>query len=250
MNSKFHLNVPFTSYYGLLQAIPPTWKRWIQDIHDGQKFQNTYDTLVKIKSVSKPCYFKLNENSGLYTQIYHRWEEHPQLQLSIRKIEKAIKRIYCITNIPKLRSFQYRMLLKSTITNVQLKRFGIKDSDYCTFCKQTPEMLLHLFYECEWSSKIWQKIERLCFPNQNPDRHFTFENILLVDIMPNAKFLQNLLVLLTKYFIYRSKCENTKPTYAHLINYIYLMKDLELTIAKRNKKMHIHDLKWALLNTK
>ena len=39
-----------------------------------------------------------------------------------------------------------------------LCKIGITDSELCTFCNEYPETLNHLFWECAYTSEIWEEI--------------------------------------------------------------------------------------------
>ena len=56
--------------------------------------------------------------------------------------------VYVVTNITKFRSFQYRLLQRGLVTNLQLAKWGIVSSELCSFCHQSVETLVHLFCDC------------------------------------------------------------------------------------------------------
>ena len=54
--------------------------------------------------------------------------------------------------------FQYKILHRILATNKKLKQYGIKTSDFCDFCGQEVESILHLFCECNVATSILQCI--------------------------------------------------------------------------------------------
>ena len=44
------------------------------------------------------------------------------------------------------------------MTNVQLAGFGIVDSNYCVFCSEEPETIIHLFCTCKFVVTFWQDL--------------------------------------------------------------------------------------------
>ena len=59
-----------------------------------------------------------------------------------------------LENEAKLRSFQIRLNLKSIVTNVQLHGVEIVDSNYCVFCLEEPETIMHLFCNCKFVDTV------------------------------------------------------------------------------------------------
>ena len=249
ITQKLGIQVPFTEYYGIIQALPIHWKRWLKDNTKGAPYQDEIKLITNRKSVSQCCYHKINSDPTLFRNLSKRWSNSHDIEVTVEHMEQAIRRLFVITNVPRLRSFQYRMLLKTTITNIQLHRFKIKETEMCTFCEEHVETLKHLFYECRWVRNLWSEIEKLCSTSDR-SKVLSFENILYVNITPNAKLMQNFLVLAAKYFIYRSRCENKKLLYSRFINYIYMFKDMEEYIARKNNALNLHQAKWALISEK
>ena len=61
----------------------------------------------------------------------------------------------------KFRSFQYRVLQRALVTNIELKKWQIKESDLCTNCGEFRETISHLLVECEYSKELWDKVKEL-----------------------------------------------------------------------------------------
>ena len=59
------------------------------------------------------------------------------------------------TSDTKLIYFQYRILCRFLTTNTFLQKIGEINSSQCTFCKENPETLLHLFTACKKVMPIW-----------------------------------------------------------------------------------------------
>ena len=53
----------------------------------------------------------------------------------------------------ELQSFQFKLSYRITATNSFLFKCGLKETELCTFCKETKKSLLHLFWECIYSKK-------------------------------------------------------------------------------------------------
>ena len=88
--------------------------------------------------------------------------------------------IYCIpfsvTKDTKLQDFQYKVIHRILITNSFLYKCGLKETELCTFCTETKENLVHIFWECNYVRNFWLAIGnflKICgvslFHNSWPD---------------------------------------------------------------------------------
>ena len=69
---------------------------------------------------------------------------------------------YCLarrcTKSTKLIEFHFKFLHRRMPTNNFLCKIGLQDSTNCTFCKETPETLIHLFWSCDITSSFWNDV--------------------------------------------------------------------------------------------
>ena len=92
---------------------------------------------------------------------------------------------FVCTNEAKLRVFQFKFLHRKLATNCFLLKIGIKSNDQCSFCKESSETLLHLFWECPLVKSFWNEIgnwmknsscflneEFLCFVLHRPSERY------------------------------------------------------------------------------
>ena len=93
--------------------------------------------------------------------------------------------------------------MKVIPTNIQLERYGIKDSNLCTFCKIEKETLQHLFVDCAKVKVFWEKVSTLIL---GFSQTLNFKNIILNTMHVNQKVIDNFIVLAAKHFIYKTRC--------------------------------------------
>ena len=84
---------------------------------------------------------------------------------------KSYTLAFLYTNESKLRVFQFKFLHRKLATNCFLLKTGIKSNDQCSFCKESSETLLHLFWECPLVKSFWNEIgnwmkNSSCFLNE------------------------------------------------------------------------------------
>lgn len=123
-----------------------------------------------------------------------------------------------------------------------LHRWGIEENPLCTFCKQHQEKLTHLFWNCEHTTRLWNKVnETYCkvleVPNITMEQAFLgLENKLLCSI-----------VFAVKQYIYQCKYANEKPIFQNFQRKLHFIQQLEFNIAKNSNKTEQWLAKWEPL---
>ena len=153
--------------------------------------------------------------------------------------------IYQTTNIAEYRIFQYRLLQRAIVTNIQLHRWNFVTSNICSLCKEEPETPIHLLCTCRISKTIWENIAHH-LRQEYHIREVTIDvkSILFNEITGNKRCLGNFICLLTKHYIYSQKCLGKQPNINNLIAQIRTTENLEKYIAMKNGKLSQHHKKW------
>ena len=99
------------------------------------------------------------------------------------------------TKETKLREFQFKLLHRRIATNDFLYKIGIKQSDSCTFCGETTQNLVHLFWSCIYSNAFWKDCYQWIMQNTSKVEQFCLSEALLFGLINDAKDL-----LLHHYF--------------------------------------------------
>ena len=106
------------------------------------------------------------------------------------------------TNESKLRVFQFKFLHRKLATNCFLLKTGVESNDQCSFCKESSETILHLFWKCPLVKFFWNEIgdwmkNSSCFLNEE----FSVLSCMgLVNDTTNLLFHHALLI--TRYHVY------------------------------------------------
>ena len=154
--------------------------------------------------------------------------------------------LYKVTNVPKYRSFQYRLMQRSLVTNMDLERWNMVESNLCTFCAQTEETVLHLMWYCSQVQELWQEIFKYISNRYKGEiLAVRVTNIIFNSIVQKKCHAINFICLITKQYIYRQKCQKNMLQPVELIRQIKNLESIEKYIAVKNNRLSTHRKKWG-----
>ena len=134
----------------LKSAIPPSYRRLMRkDCEDVGVYLDRYVGILAIDKEAKLVYEELCQCDDLLLSKIMKWECDFKNQIVYEDFIQEIKSVFQLTKVSKYRSFQYRMLHRAIITNVQLHKWGIIENNLCTLCTKSSERVVHLFGECQ-----------------------------------------------------------------------------------------------------
>ena len=111
---------------------------------------------------------------------------------------------FLCTGETKLWVFQFKFLHRRIATNDFLCMIGIKQVDSCSFCEETTETLVHLFWNCKYTQAFWKKkllkwmSQRII--NLKDSVFLPFLCLGLVENVSNIRLLH--LLLIARHYIY------------------------------------------------
>ena len=144
----------------------------------------------------------------------------------------------------KYKDFQYHLLLCKIVTNCDLFKWKIMDSDKCTFCKMEPENIIHLFVTCPKTNIGYQLInkwlEKLQLPRcQSPTR------FMVNNIVGNPKHVINYVAIIIKQYIYRCRCLKENVHKTGMMQAIRAVHDIEFFNSKHLNRLSQHKKYWS-----
>ena len=122
---------------------------------------------------------------------------------------------------------------------------NIANSPLCSICKSSEENLLHLFVYCSKVKEIWNGLENWLRIKIDSNLHLSDSTIIL-GLNSNSKYSVsiNLLILLTKYFIYsysRKGIVLSMDSLKGFLRYYYMIE--KIIYSNRNDLL---DSRWKL----
>ena len=239
--NKYNLKVPYTKYRGIWEALPKMWIQWLKPENQGdENVISYYEKLGNYVKPTKTIYRMIMENDSLLYDKAAKLGKELQKPMDPDELRGYITNIGKITIYVKLRSFQYRLLMMSIVTNKKLFVWKIIESNQCSFCESECETLRHLFFDCKYVKQLWEAVtSRLKIDN------LTYQKIICNNINDNPKRAENCIVLMTKYYIYRTRCLKERLSYKSCENFILNYVSIEEEIARTKGKIIGHQIKWA-----
>ena len=244
MCSKYG-NFPFTEYIGIVKSIPLNWKKMLQvpepvSYDEAVPLENDIlDKWLKLKLCVQIAYQSLNDDRSIVNKVMLKWNEGLFQNLTQDEFIGKIRRLYSLTNYPKLRAFQFKFLYFAVKTNVQLYHYKVKSSQMCEFCEVEKETVKHLFFYCIYTRKIWLHLQ------DKIGEEIEYSNVVYCETKTRKTYLFDFLILLAKYYIFCQKCKSECITVEGFVTYVKEIQNIEYGIAKKRGNVNRHIAKWV-----
>jgi hypothetical protein len=146
----------------------------------------------------------------------------------------------------KLCWFQYRIIHRILGTNTFLYKIKVKDCNFCTFCKEKPETIEHLLWRCHKVSDLWHELNRWIFEMTYIEIPLNLEIAMFGLLHPyDANLIKNKIILLTKFYIFRTKVNEGMVNFEALKNYLKENLILEKHISFKNVTPEKYNTYWS-----
>ena len=210
---KFRPAIQLWEDYGLTQlrynslkcALPASWKSFFTTHEKSQYFPLpplNFDTSINNPgSLSTKIYKEINGDILHIVNKYRKWESDlgEEITEGIYEFAQLHTEIYKVTNVPKLRSFQYRLLQRGLVTNIQLKSWNLAPSDLCSFCQSHRETVEHLMFHCSITKTFWQELEHYVKDRYGVNSiNLNVCSIIRNNLVPQKRNIINLICLASK----------------------------------------------------
>jgi len=240
------------TYYGLISAIPQSWKRTLLNQRNGVIVENAFSTPEKLYAMDKVCqksypaFVQKNVKGPNTCTGKRKWEHYLGLEYDTEDYCTLFNNIYKYTPSTKLRAFQYLLLHMAIVTNVDLFKWKKKNTANCSFCNQHPETTMHMLWECNSISVLWREIFTWLDTQTETQIRFTPQEIILGSGQ-DTLLLYDLVFLVAKQFIYACRCLGVHPTLQGFVQKIKKLYVTETEAATLHNKSEKCIRKWAPL---
>ena len=227
--------------------LPPMWILLLAN-EGGEPFEPMYDKVSSCQrnTCNKFIYDLLISDDVNYLKYAHRWITKG-LDLDFSVYLKSFKIIHSCTGVSKFKDFQYHLSLCKIIVNQDLFEWNKIDSNLCTLCREAPETLMHLFWDCPKIQPLLRFYFDLCARNEIGTSFDITDWILNTMLEENNQTL-NFLAVFIKQFIYKCRCMNTNIN-LFKFEYELLTYKIEKAIAAQAFSLHKFNRKWSPIYT-
>ena len=158
---------------------------------------------------------------------------------------KSYTLAFLCTNESKLRVFQFKFLYRKLATNCFLFKIGMKSNDQCSFCKESAETLLHLFWECPFVKSFWNEIGNW-MKNSSYIVNKEFSSLSCIGLVNDTtNLLLHRALLIARYRIYFSKQKGLNPSWELFFRTILNFLDYERRYAIKTGILRKFNAKWG-----
>ena len=168
---------------------------------------------------------------------FEKWKH--STQITLEKWKHCFKLLKLTTNDTKLRWIQLRILHNILTTNRSVSKFNKEQSHLCQFCQSHSETIHHLIWKCHKVKLFWDELTIIINKRVNHAHRFKFdENVVIFGYSDQIKTDQvcDLMILLAKFYIYRSKVQGIVLNTNIFIKEIYQRYCIEKEIQKNSIK--------------
>ena len=234
---KYDLQINQLTYISIIRAI-----KLSLDFNDLEKQdcrieqQLPFHHIMKAKRGASNIYEIFIENK-IESKGSKKWAE--AVGLSEEDWISGFSFLKFTTKDTKLRWFQLRILHSILTTNRSASKFIEGQTDLCTFCNNHSETIKHLFWDCENVKIFWLELTNM-INNRCKHSHQFKVNVKLV-LFGQSEYLYtdevcNLIILLAKLYIYRSKVNNSALSLRCFIRELFARYNAEKNICNSSQQ--------------
>lgn len=246
----YNIDTTFLHFLGILHMIPNSWKEKIIGTQKMQEISCDIFDFVKGNKKSSQYFYKkfIVAFSEEPLKQHEKWKVKLNTDISSEEWECFHSLPFRCSKNNKLINFQYKILLRILNTNSLLYKCNLVETPMCSFCMETQETILHLFWECSFSKNLWFEVRDTLKTTCQFDLPISAEEVILGST--NNDDFTNYIIVLVKYYLYICKLKDSKPSFIDVKKYLqqtYKIEKLSIIYYKSPAIAEKIQRKWDLL---
>ena len=208
---EYNANINFLDFTSVISAI----KRHISQkvlpsaINKTFSYQPALNFIMNTTKGASAIYHSMLE-PDVQNKGFQKWQTHIQITLDIWK--NSFKILKQCTDDTKLRWLQFRILHNILTTNRSVAKFRPEQSPLCQFCKSHSETIHHLLWQCDKVKLFWNELSNIINNRATHSKNFRIDESLAIfgqSEQIKADRICEFIILVAKYYIYRSKVQGS-----------------------------------------
>jgi len=235
LNNKLNTPLNFLEYNSIINSV----KSYLNKYSSLKSFKEVpYSpalNIIMLKEKGSSVIYKNMLNTDKEITGFKRWSN--TTNISRKEWEISFKLLKSTTSDTKLKWLQFRILHYTLTTNRSVSKFKTNQSSYCTFCGAHSETILHLFWDCTCVQRFWNGIAAILNRKCNHSHNFKLTKHLVIfgkcEIIRTDNIC-DLIILLSKYYIYRCKVQSQTLNINLFIRDLYRRYNIEKIVNKNS----------------
>ena len=230
---KWEVNVNFLQYSGLCRAIKCGYSNYDLLKADQPLRPDTISLVCKFNKGCSHIYNQLLNKNLKKCKSLEKWKRH--FDIDDKLWGNYCSQTFNCTLDVGLRWFQYKIVHRILFTNDLLFKLKLVNEKCCSFCGIHVETPIHLFCECQLSSRIWTSLSHWISRKTDNRIEFSSKNILFGFKGSQNKAL-NCIMFVVKKLLYSNKMQNKVPYFLQFKSAIidYYRSEEYIAIMKGN----------------
>ena len=231
-SEKFHLETPFTLYFGLINSIPNDWKVKIkrtprETAENGNHKTNIISTKNVYSAILKKVFLPPTAESKILRYGVNR-----------AILNKVYELPFQIKNDIKISMFQYKLIHNILPTKVSLFKAKISDSDLCPQCLTDRHSLDHMFLHCSSTLLFWNLFQNWWY-SKTKEKITLSNSMILYGILDKRmhSYSLNYTLLIAKYSIFCKCLHGEKLCFESFLSLLKEKLNIQREIAIQNNKL-------------
>ena len=208
---KFNVRINFLDFISIIRAIKQytSQNRMLNATNKTIMYQPALNFIMSTTKGASAIYHSILE-PDVKNKGFHKWQQITHITLNQWK--NSFKILKQSTHDTKLRWLQFRVLHNILTTNKSVSKFNPEQNPLCQFCKSHSETIHHLLWQCNKVQIFWKELSNIINNRCTHAHNFKIdEKLALFGHSEQIKTDQTcqLIILLAKFYIYRSKVQDT-----------------------------------------